>query len=230
MSILLPALGKVKAQAKDVLCKNNLHQWGLIWRIFTDENDGFFPNRDDTRHYPATLANYNDSLYDRGIFVCPVATKTKEEGVRNPYRAFTFGVFQYDGVGYDEPFIGSYSMNTWLAKSGGREYEYWKTPNIRGAQHVPLMSDGMSTELQPYPTDEPPEYETIDDYSGRWNEIRRVVLKRHARYHINVVFLDFSVGRLTIKQIWRGRWSTAWVTDPEPLPLWPPWMDDVPEP
>jgi hypothetical protein len=176
------------------------------------------------------MANCDNSLYDQKIFLCPMATKTKEEGARNPYLAFTFGLFEYDGVGYDQPFKGSLSMNTWLANSGGREYEYWKTPNIRGAQYVPLMCDGRSVELQPYPTDQPPDYETIDDYTGWEHEIRRVVLKRHARYHINFVFLDFSVRRLTIKEIWRARWSTAWVTHPEPLPVWPEWMADVPDP
>ena len=88
MSILMPALNKVNAQAKDVLCKNNLHQWGLIWKLFTDENNSYFPNRDDTRHYPTTLAKHNNSTFDPGVFLCPMATKTDEEGGRNPYRAF----------------------------------------------------------------------------------------------------------------------------------------------
>jgi len=30
MSILMPALNKAKAQAKDVVCKSNLHQWALV--------------------------------------------------------------------------------------------------------------------------------------------------------------------------------------------------------
>jgi prepilin-type N-terminal cleavage/methylation domain-containing protein len=230
MSILLPALNLVQAQAKDVICKNDLHQWGLIWKLYTDENGGFFPNRDDTRHYPATLANHYNSLYDPELFLCSMATKTSEQGARNPWMAFTFGLYNYHGVSYAQPFKGSYSINTWLAKSGGREYEYWKTPNIRGARHVPLMCDGRSVELQPYPTDQPPPYETIPSYKGAADEIRRVVLKRHGRYHINLVSLDFCVRRITIKEIWQARWSTGWVTDPEPLPVWPAWMDDVPEP
>jgi prepilin-type N-terminal cleavage/methylation domain-containing protein len=232
LSILLPALNKAKAQAKDVLCKHDLHQWGLIWKIFTDEKDGLFPDRDDTRHYPRTLARHNNSLYNPDIFLCPMATKTYEEGGRNPARAFRFSLeaiyFEDDDVGYTS-LKGSLSINTWLADSGSREYDYWKTPNIRGAHYVPLMCDGFSPELQPYPEDEPPEFETIEDYAGRSNEIRRVVVKRHARYYINLVFLDFSVGRLTIKEIWKARWSTAWLTDHD-LPVWPPWMDDVPDP
>ncbi len=42
MSILMPALGKVKSQAKDVLCRSRLSQWGIIMKLFTDDNGGFF--------------------------------------------------------------------------------------------------------------------------------------------------------------------------------------------
>ena len=76
----------------------------------------------------------------------------------------------------------------------------------------------------------PADYEADLSIPGWQNELRRVVVKRHARYCINVVFLDFGVRRLTIKEIWIARWSTAWVTDPQPLPVWPAWMDDVPDP
>lgn len=231
-SLLLPALNKAKAQAKDVLCQNNLHQWGLLWKIFTDENDGFFPDRDDTRHYPATLARHDGSTHDPDIFLCPSATRTYEEGGRNPFRAFSFSAeaisFAGASAGYTS-LKGSYSANTWVANSGGREYPYWKTPNIRGAPYVPLMSDGFSPELQPYPEDEPPEFETIENYAGRSNELRRVVVKRHGRYHVNIVFLDFSVRKVTIKELWKVKWSTAWLTEHD-LPVWPAWMDDVPEP
>ncbi len=30
LSILMPALGKAKKQAQAIICKSNLHQWGLI--------------------------------------------------------------------------------------------------------------------------------------------------------------------------------------------------------
>ena len=241
MAMLLPALNLVKAQAKDVLCKNNLHQWGLIWKVFTDENDGLFPDRNAIRHYPATLAKFglttnnpNGTTYDPDLFLCPMATKTSEEGARNPWMAFNLSgeATSIDGVtvvGY-ESLRSSYSMNTWVANSGAREYPYWKTPNIKGPQYVPLMSDGRSSEHQAYPTDEPPPAETLDSYTGQRNEIRRVVLKRHARYCINVLFLDFCVRRVTIKQIWQLRWTTGWLIDPQPLPVWPEWMADVPDP
>jgi prepilin-type N-terminal cleavage/methylation domain-containing protein len=43
LSILLPALRRVKVQAKIVLCKSNLHQWGLAWGGYNTENDNKIP-------------------------------------------------------------------------------------------------------------------------------------------------------------------------------------------
>ena len=40
LSILMPALQRVKKQARAVACVANLHQWGLIWKMYCDENDG----------------------------------------------------------------------------------------------------------------------------------------------------------------------------------------------
>ncbi len=34
LAILTPALKKVKDQAREVVCKSNLHQWGLIFMLF----------------------------------------------------------------------------------------------------------------------------------------------------------------------------------------------------
>lgn len=39
IAILLPALSRVKAQAKRVVCLNNLRQLSLAWIIYSDEND-----------------------------------------------------------------------------------------------------------------------------------------------------------------------------------------------
>ncbi|MHC4214437.1 MAG: type II secretion system protein, partial [Planctomycetota bacterium] len=36
MSILMPALGKAKLQAQMAVCKNDLHQWAIVWKMFTD--------------------------------------------------------------------------------------------------------------------------------------------------------------------------------------------------
>jgi len=44
MAILMPALNRVKKQAKAVACQSNLKQWGLVWAMYTEENRGKFPD------------------------------------------------------------------------------------------------------------------------------------------------------------------------------------------
>lgn len=43
MGILMPALNRVKKQARGILCKNNLKQYGLGSKMYLDDWDGSFP-------------------------------------------------------------------------------------------------------------------------------------------------------------------------------------------
>jgi hypothetical protein len=43
MSILMPALAKVREQAKDVLGQSNLKQWGTIFEMYAGQNDSTLP-------------------------------------------------------------------------------------------------------------------------------------------------------------------------------------------
>jgi prepilin-type N-terminal cleavage/methylation domain-containing protein/prepilin-type processing-associated H-X9-DG protein len=43
MAVLLPALQRVKKQARTVMCRSNLGQYGLASRMYIDDNDGTFP-------------------------------------------------------------------------------------------------------------------------------------------------------------------------------------------
>ena len=42
MAVLMPALQRVKEQAKSVVCLSNLKQWGLVLNFYADDNNGFF--------------------------------------------------------------------------------------------------------------------------------------------------------------------------------------------
>ena len=42
MAILMPALRSAKNQARAVICKSNLSQWGKIFYLYTYDNDSKF--------------------------------------------------------------------------------------------------------------------------------------------------------------------------------------------
>jgi len=43
MAILMPALQRAKKQARALICKNNLRQYGFAARLYIDDNDGVMP-------------------------------------------------------------------------------------------------------------------------------------------------------------------------------------------
>ena len=43
MAILMPALQRVKKQARTIICKSNLGQYGLAARMYIDDSDGYLP-------------------------------------------------------------------------------------------------------------------------------------------------------------------------------------------
>jgi len=46
MSILIPALGKVRAQAQQIVCQSQLRQWGFAFETYACANNGFYPHID----------------------------------------------------------------------------------------------------------------------------------------------------------------------------------------
>ena len=74
MGILMPALSRVRKQARAVVCQSNLKQWGTIWAMYCDDNNGMFPTR------TSTTGRWIDVLFDYyykddKFRTCPMAKK-----------------------------------------------------------------------------------------------------------------------------------------------------------
>jgi len=44
-ALILAALASAKCKARSSQCRNNLHQWGLTYRMYADDNNDFLPRR-----------------------------------------------------------------------------------------------------------------------------------------------------------------------------------------
>ncbi len=234
MSILMPTLGKAKAAAVDAVDKNNLHQFGLFWQMFTNDNDGFFPKRGSgdvwgqvtMGAWPYVLYSYMPS-FDKKTWLCPGAKKPHRDGGVYPFAAWSRDG-EVDGV--DVTIHGSYSANFWVAKEP--EAKFFKTIRIKGAYQVPIMACGNWKDTEPEPYDEP--WQTmgeivVEGWEGGTNEMKRVCHFRHGRF-VNAVFVDNSTRRIGLKMLWATKWHAKWYDPPVDYPEWPPWMRDFPDP
>jgi len=85
MSILMPALAHVKKQAQSVARMSRLRSWGLQYRLYTDDNNGFFNEGQGYGQHPqnagrpGTYGLWMNALrpyyVDDEMRFCPTATR-----------------------------------------------------------------------------------------------------------------------------------------------------------
>lgn len=238
MSILMPALQRIRGSAKAVICQQNLHQWGLAFSSYADEYDGNLWTGDIIRNgitqytWCIPLAKFYGENPD--MLFCPMATKPREEGAQDPYASW--GPWQWDN-----DLDGSYGMNNWCSNpEPGAEFVYDTEPtkynwrnihNVEGANRVPLFGDCAYIEAKPYDSDLPPQYEgDITQYATSGQQIKRFVLNRHSGF-INLLFMDMSIKKAGLKEMWTFKWHKAFDTANQWTKTggvmaedWPKWM------
>jgi len=223
MAILMPALSKVKDQAKAVACLSNLKQWNNIWYMYASDHDGNFhegmggESQTGDNRWPVVVRDY---YKDDKIRLCPSATKPMSEGGQNPLAAW--GKFS-DGI------YASYGFNEYVCNRSG--YARWKNiNNVKGAARVPLFLDCVWYDVRPFEVDKPPAYDGSMVGVAGTNEMRRVCLNRH-NAAINCGFLDWTVRKVALKELWVLEWDREWNENGPwtraggALPSeWPQWM------
>jgi prepilin-type processing-associated H-X9-DG protein/prepilin-type N-terminal cleavage/methylation domain-containing protein len=101
--LLLPALGRAKAKAKQAACMSNLRQIGLGFRMYADDHNGYGPT---TTHGASTNASWIFQLseyvggVDR-IRLCPADPKAHQR-LTNSASSYTLN--EYTAVDLVDPF------------------------------------------------------------------------------------------------------------------------------
>jgi len=225
MAILMPALQRVKKQAKVVACQSNLKQWGAVFSMYANENDGSFlsglldgsTSGAGKYWWIVPLQSY----YQAGeIRLCPMATKPYTQGGRPPFGAWIT----------DRGHAGSYSPNGWLCNPPmhmktlhGRTTEYnWRTLDLKDAGNIPLFLDCSWDDAWPSQTDEPPAYDGNVIESPNVDEMKRFCINRHDGF-VSGAFVDFSIRKIGLKELWKLKWHRGYRIN-NPSPVWPDWM------
>ena len=241
MSILMPALARVKKQARKVACQVNLRQWALIWKMYCDDNNGFWLNGEGTGNgewwFVRMMQMY--STVNEDIRVCPMATKPS--GYQK-IGSWAYQAWVVNQGGANE-YIGSYGPNGWMCnleanRTGGiwgrgPASDYWRTPNVKGAWNVPLFQGQWWVDAWPRENDQPPDIAdgvmAVPDRPNT-NEMERVCVDRHGGT-LNNISCDWSVRAVGVKELWtlkwhknynvRGPWTKGGGVNPSD---WPQWM------
>lgn len=230
MAILMPSLNRVKKQAKSVACQGQLKQWALVFAIYTDENEGYFYDRPFGSSYEKMWPRYLLPYYKDPMMRCCPAARNPTVNI-GPYGTWGWelGMAADSDWGWggswvpEQGFFGSYADNRFLLNKTGEEY--WRKTGVKNADKVPVFLDCMYVAISPSSTDAPP------DFNGeRSNEMQFSCIDRHVG-SINGLFLDWSVPKIDLKQLWTLRWSRTfdyagpWTIAGNVRPEdWPQWM------
>jgi len=247
IAILLPTLQRVRNQGRAVVCQANLKQWGTILYLYTQDNMGRFPdNSKDALGLLRGSAPYEDdpnelALYHRintkGVACCPMAVRIRPNarfGTGNGVSGTPGSTFEaWEITKPGPPFRFSYGFNNWLISYPFKLFIQSKhNPlgqeilSFGGKSNIPVLLDCKNYCSAPGSNDRPP----IRTNFGGSGGMQNFCINRHGRY-INSLFLDWSVRRIGLKELWTLKWheefnmSGPWTKAGGVLPSdWPQWM------
>jgi prepilin-type N-terminal cleavage/methylation domain-containing protein len=245
MAILMPALNRVKKQARTSVCLANLRQWGLLFNMYCDDNDGYFftgelngtrNNMGSGEFWRETMRPYTKS-YSKKLWLCPQATKTLPQG-GIPQNGWSYYAWETAND------VGSYTLNGWMLNikasvvAGDRTNGWgrtpaewhWGTPQVQGSNNIPVFTGGWWVDTWPRDADQPPQGDEGPGDTPNSNEMNRVCVNRHDGF-LNGVFADWSVRKIGLKELWTLKWSRGyniagqWTKGGGCQPsAWPEWL------
>jgi prepilin-type N-terminal cleavage/methylation domain-containing protein/prepilin-type processing-associated H-X9-DG protein len=260
MAILVPVLRRARNHARAVVCQTNLKQWGQILASYTEDSQGRIPRdpgggaaiwflggsslSDDDPNKPPVY----HPVRTEDIACCPMAVRP---GGHRPIGATVRSVSLSGSVSHRvegtqgstfesweitnhvPPFRSSYGFNTWLFSPDFDDSvpasARWASVNIfslRGRARIPTLLDSVRPDGRPIHFFDPPP----SDGSGFGFGWGSFCINRH-NAHVNGLFLDWSVRKIGLKELWTlkwhlqfdtaNEWTKAGGVQPED---WPQWM------
>jgi len=251
MALLFPALSRARRQARAVACRSNLKQWGLHMAAYASENDGRLPqwrSRGDTSP-PDPRQNGSWLFWGYAYAADPLAHTTTQKMRLCPmastpatdmmgaadYIGGTFlawGRFRYRS---DRPLESycSYGLNVWngwpiVGEVVGQRESTLRTADVRGAAHIPFMLDSALEFTGGVADENPPQQDAVPVAVRDSAQVS--CMNRH-NGGVNALFLDWSVRKVGLKELWTLKWhrqyytSGPWTKAGGVTPGdWPEWM------
>ncbi|MBN2128789.1 MAG: type II secretion system protein [Sedimentisphaerales bacterium] len=235
MAILLPVLGRVRSQAKAVVCRSNLRQWGQIFAVYTQENDGDLPYG----RWPVAVwllrgampldaenplaPTRQHGVYAEGIRCCPMAVHAPapEGGLGEESPTFDGSSWRilvladnarltaWEVASPLPAFRASYGFNHWMIDGHFRP-----NPPLGEPRHcLNVFALGGQGEVPVLldctrPGSDPDEWDhppEIEAHPHPSDHMGYFCLNRHHGY-VNSLFLDWSARRVGLRELWTLKW------------------------
>ncbi len=225
VSILMPALGRAKEQTRAVVCLSNVKQWGLIFSMYCDDNDGkyWLDYGHDARGVwmPVLREFYGDNGEFR---LCPSATRPSETGYGNTTEYWGPLMEEH---GFRETDLGSYGINHWLNKPApsfgngggwkGMPDCNWNKQPSSDASNIPALGDCAWYGSSPNNSAEGIAVPGAADFNKtnpkQWGyNMARYCMDRHNKA-VNFVFADASARRVELADLWTLKWHREFIPD-----------------
>jgi len=238
MAILLPCLQRAKKQARAVACLANLRQWATTFDLYLEDNQGRWARMGDLYGFLNDAYGRYHGVKTEGITCCPMAVKVGDpntsggiyavyEGRRVQEVAYgrTFTAWQklFPAPAFRASYIGSAAFEGQNYQGPAEDLPYTDLFSLRGYQNMPLLFDAVKPTNSLIERSRPPSTEP----SGSTGT---VCINRHDG-NINGLFIDMSVRKIGLKELWTlkwrkgfdtaGQWTKAGGVQAED---WPKWM------
>ena len=241
--LLLPVLSRAKDRARDATCVSNLKQWGIVWRLYTDDNnDTFMSGTSVIWARGAWVLSFTNGYPQKPpLLLCPKATGRRGPGEYEthvsandpnavdwggPTTAYDFPIF--DPANPALLLTASYGLNCWVYNPDtnnvqGRLAElHWRKYSVpTQPSDTPLFLDSMWRGGGPDSDDAVPAFngEEIGMVSG---EMALFALKRHGK-GVNISYFDGSARNTRAKDLWGLPWHKNYVAATDTI--FPDWMN-----
>jgi len=240
MSILMPAMAKVKDQARQMGCAANLRQWNLVFNMYIGENNGKFYSGTNGSGYWFVL-QLDPKIQDwkaNKTWFCPTATKPVQDEHGNPSPNLNifnaWGVFRVGtGSGEQAPGTVTYGNKTYTANPNGfagsfgvNGYLFDIPKDLMYEGGVPSSSGYHNMYGVPNASDIPVMLDAlrfdlwphhidapVTNEFQAWgdNNMGRCCINRH-RGFVSSSFLDWSVRRVGLKELYTLQWHRTFNT------------------
>lgn len=242
MSILMPALSRVRKQARATACLAQLKQWGLMFSLYCQDNDGYFftgelqgarNNVNATINGVTRMRNIGSGGFWRIVmapyskepqmWLCPQAMKPLPTG-GIPQGTWAYTCWETDSD------RGSYGLNGWIlnvkgSKSAGNRTNGWgrnDNDSLGRPRHwgAPSTQYGNNSPVftgswwvDSWPLDTDQPPQVPDGPADQPGQNEmNRVCVDRHDGFVNSLFADWSVRKVGLKELWTLKWHRTYNT------------------